>query len=139
MHCMSTSSRYSFCHCCMLIESSKTSNFKESSTTRRVQQEEYNKKSATKRVQQKECNKKSTTRRRWFRSFTHPQKDGPKCNSQNQFYRCRWNVHPFVRVATTFQQRIFVPRWVDGSDFKTVRASSSPPPIGHLASAAGQK
>ena len=123
MHCMSTSSRYSFCHCCMLIEFSKTSNF---------QGIKYNKKSTTRRVQQKECNKKSATRRRWFRSFTHPQKDGPKCNSQNQFYRCRWNIHPFVSIATTFQQRIFVPRWVDGSDFKTVRASSSPPPIGHL-------
>ena len=63
MHCMSTSSRYSFCHCCMLIESSKTSNFQgikynKKSTTRRVQQEECNK-----RVQQEECNKKSATRR----------------------------------------------------------------------------
>jgi hypothetical protein len=47
----------------MLIESSKTSNFQgikynKKSTTRRVQQEECNKKSAT-----KECNKKSATRR----------------------------------------------------------------------------
>ena len=49
MHCMSTSSRYSFCHCCMLIESSKTSNF---------QRIKYNKKSTTRRVQQEECNKR---------------------------------------------------------------------------------